>query len=218
MKRRIDPVLAASLVLALLTLCVPFVRVVLLPVEFLNTLVHEFCHATMAVLTGGHVIGVSIESDTSGLTLTQGGISFLISIAGYLGASGLGSAILASSHKPSAKWWLGGLAVSIGLGSVMWMKWSLLSIGLVILWVALLGYAASQPWAGAAATFVGVQLAFNAVRSAVDLINLSRFVPSDALNASKATFLPPVVHSLVWAGLSILWAGLALRARAKSQA
>jgi Zn-dependent oligopeptidase len=49
---------------------VPFGNVALYPVKLIVTFFHEFGHALSAILTGGSVDSVTVNSDGSGLAMT----------------------------------------------------------------------------------------------------------------------------------------------------
>lgn len=55
--------------------------------------IHEMCHALMAILTGGNVISITLNSN-GGVATTSGGIFPLISIAGYIGTTLIGSLLM----------------------------------------------------------------------------------------------------------------------------
>ena len=59
-------VIAAVLALALSHL--PIVDVAIYPFKLFGTFVHEWCHAIVAVVTGGHVTALQINGDLSGET------------------------------------------------------------------------------------------------------------------------------------------------------
>jgi hypothetical protein len=85
-------VLAALLVVFVLW-NVPQLTFLLYPLRLFVTFIHEFGHGLMALLTGGHVVGVVVNPDTSGVTTTLGGDRALILPAGYLGAAFFGAAL-----------------------------------------------------------------------------------------------------------------------------
>jgi hypothetical protein len=75
------------------------------------TIAHEGGHALMAVLTGRRLRGITLHSDTSGLTFTRGkhgGVGATLSLAsGYIAPSLLGlggAALLASGRLPLLLW------------------------------------------------------------------------------------------------------------------
>ncbi|KAM5532351.1 hypothetical protein V8D89_013945 [Ganoderma adspersum] len=66
---------------------VPGARVVITPLKLLTIGWHELCHISMAVLTGGSVLKVSIDPDAGGATIVSGGHPPTILAAGYVGST-----------------------------------------------------------------------------------------------------------------------------------
>lgn len=70
-------------------------------VQHFHVLAHEGIHGIVTSLTGGKVSGITVDGKAGGKTTREGGSSFLIAVAGYLGPSafGLGAAkLIASGH------------------------------------------------------------------------------------------------------------------------
>ncbi|MES0490194.1 MAG: M50 family metallopeptidase [Leptospirales bacterium] len=57
------------------------------PLKYFATSIHESMHAIMAILTGGQVHEYVINADYSGHIMSSGGIGWLITSAGYIGAA-----------------------------------------------------------------------------------------------------------------------------------
>src|SRR5262245_46120275 len=98
MLTQIDPYRRRALTIALIAFAIVFVLwnvpqldFILYPVRLFVTFVHESGHALAALLTGGHVGGLTVLPDGSGYTLTSGGSRLLILPAGYLGAALFGA-------------------------------------------------------------------------------------------------------------------------------
>jgi hypothetical protein len=64
------------------------------PVKLFVVLLHELSHALAALLTGGHVLAITLSPQLGGVTQTVGGWPFLIASAGYLGSIVWGGLIL----------------------------------------------------------------------------------------------------------------------------
>ncbi|MBX9940276.1 MAG: M50 family metallopeptidase [Candidatus Obscuribacterales bacterium] len=74
-----------------------YVRWLLVPINQFVVTVHEMSHAIVTVLTGGIVTGMTNVSDGAGhggITQHRGGISFLITQAGYLGQTFFGCLLI----------------------------------------------------------------------------------------------------------------------------
>jgi hypothetical protein len=84
------------------------------------TIAHEGGHALVAVLTGRRLRGITLHSDTSGLTFTHGrqrGLGATLSLAaGYIAPSLLGlggAALLASGRLPLLLWLTSALLIAM---------------------------------------------------------------------------------------------------------
>ena len=81
---------------------VPYGQILLHPVNLLVTFLHEFGHAMGALLTGGYVDSIQINSDGSGFCRTAGGWRSIVLMGGYLGSAILGNILLhIGLSKPS---------------------------------------------------------------------------------------------------------------------
>ena len=70
------------------------------PFRIFVVIVHEICHATAALLTGGTVLEMRTNPDESGHTLTQGGFFPIISAAGYVGSALIGALLIYTGSLP----------------------------------------------------------------------------------------------------------------------
>lgn len=113
--------MVATAVVAL-SFFIPYGQFLIYPIALFGTFIHEASHALATVLTGGKVVGMHVNLDTSGLTKTYGGIGVFISSAGYLGSVIAGAALLLSGRRRK------------------WAKTTLLTAGgLTLLFTALFG-------------------------------------------------------------------------------
>ena len=69
-------------------------NLILYPFSILATIFHEFGHALMTLLTGGKVLKIVISEDESGSTHFVGGVPCLITPAGYMGSTLVGSFLI----------------------------------------------------------------------------------------------------------------------------
>lgn len=72
---------------------------IVLPFKLITVFFHELSHGLAAILTGGSIAGISINSMQGGCCLTVGGWRWLILSAGYLGSLLWGIGILLASKK-----------------------------------------------------------------------------------------------------------------------
>ncbi len=73
---------------------VPYGAYALMPINLFVTFLHELGHALFALITGGSVHEVYIQSDGSGHAVTAGGFIPLILMGGYIGSALLGNLLL----------------------------------------------------------------------------------------------------------------------------
>lgn len=96
---------ARWLILAILLTVVlsflPFAQIITYPFLIFSTFIHETAHAVATVLTGGRVESLIVRMDGSGLTLSRGGLRFVVSSAGYIGTALVGALLLLLSRKES---------------------------------------------------------------------------------------------------------------------
>lgn len=209
--------------LALITACIisvalwflPFLRWATVPLQYLNTHIHEAWHALATVATGGMVSHIEVHANGNGETLTMGGIGFLISSAGYVGASLVGAAIIASARSPkAAKTTLTLLGIAIAYALVVWVRRDVFGIASAAVWIVALwamAYRLKNDHLVFAAQFLGVQQCLNSIQSLFFLVKISGFgaTQSDAGNMQNATGIPAIVWSVLWCAVSfalMIWA------------
>lgn len=96
-------IVAAGLA-SLVLWAIPYVHFMLLPLEYLNTHIHELCHAIVGTMTGAQVDHIEVHVAGDGVTPIRGGNVFLEVSAGYVGATIVGLFIMLGSRtEKSAK-------------------------------------------------------------------------------------------------------------------
>lgn len=194
----------------------PFGHALLLPLQYLNTHLHEMSHALAAVLSGGSVDTISVHSDGSGVTMAVVTHRVIVGSAGYVGASLIGSSIIAFSRDARhARWALLALFGVFLIECLFWLRSD--SVGMVsgfaymaiflILGLKLDGWPAIL-----VAQFVGLQQCLNALQSVwaiVHLPGLAMFADNDATILKDATGVPAILWSSGWALLSLTLMALA---------
>lgn len=159
---------------------------------------------------------IVVQPDASGYTITQGGWQILIVMAGYLGATAYGAAMLALARRPgAARAILGVSGVLIALLDLLLVR-NGFGLGWGIAIAAGLLLAARRLSARAAeltTMFLGVQCVVNALYDLKTLVGLSVYggPVSDAVLMSRIIPLPPVVWAVGWCGLALGILGAALR-------
>ncbi len=131
------------------------------PVDLYLVAWHESMHAVGAWISGGSVHGIEVRA-RDGLTWTSGGLFPLIAMAGYLGTSLWGAALLASARRPMLIWPMRIMTVALppltmlfgnGLG-LSWLAVTAISAGLFFVWrlfpgpvtLVVSGLFASESW------------------------------------------------------------------------
>ncbi|MFZ4508650.1 MAG: M50 family metallopeptidase [Fimbriimonas sp.] len=205
----------AIVIAAVLTLVSWFIlplQLVLLPLQFLNTHLHEMAHAITAVATGGEAHYIAVYADSSGVTQVSGGSGILVSMAGYLGASIAGAALLYFARSSSrAKNGLTGLGIVLLFSCLVWVRGD--GVGLVTGygWAALLlllGWKLKGDHALIAIQIVAMQQCLNSAQSLLTLFGLSAAGHSqnDAGILEAMTGIPAIAVASLWlvAGLLLL--------------
>ncbi len=100
----------------------PLGWVVLYPFKLLVTFLHEFGHALGALLTGGGVHEVEINSDGSGVTTTSGGFRPIVIAGGYIGSAVFGNLIMRAGLRYGEwiRWLLNGLLIVMVAIATIW--------------------------------------------------------------------------------------------------
>ena len=196
---------------------VPVLSLALYPLRLFVTFIHEGSHALVATLTGGQASLIAVQPDASGVTYSAGGWPILIVMAGYVGASAYGAAMLALARRPGTARLILGVSGGIValLDALLVRNW--FGFGWGILIAAGLLIASRRLSAKAAeltAMFLGVQCVVNSLydlRTLVGLSTLPNGPVSDAVLMSQIAPLPPLVWAMLWGLLSLAILGLALR-------
>ena len=82
MNKRIEFILLMAV--AVVVSYLPFVN---WPFMWVQTFFHEISHGVAALITGGGIVRIELDLIGSGVCYTQGGVRFIVSIAGYAGAA-----------------------------------------------------------------------------------------------------------------------------------
>jgi hypothetical protein len=196
---------------------VPFLRWVTVPLQYLNTHIHEGWHALTAVATGGMVSHIEVHANGNGETYTLGGMNFLISSAGYLGAALTGSLIIALARTPkAAKVALVALSVFIAYLLIVWVRRDVFGIVSAAAWIAALwgiAFYTKEETKLFLIQFFGVQQCLNSIQSLFFLVQISGFgiKQSDAGNMENMTHVPAIIWAGLWCLVSLVLMFFALK-------
>ena len=196
---------------------IPYLQKLMLPLQYLNTHLHEFGHAMAGQASGGDVEFIKVMADGNGVTPVTGGSMWLIGPAGYLGAALIGSAVIWFSRtEKSAQNTLRLLAFFLGLSMLLWVRGDFVGIISGIGWIGALVGASMYLRGNAllfAAQFVGLQQCLNSIQAVYTLLNISAFseMHSDALVMQNNTGIPAVAWALGWCAFAMILVVISLR-------
>ncbi len=122
---------------------VPFGNYIIYPINLLVTFMHEFGHAFFAIITGGNVEALQVNSDWSWITTTSWWMRIFVLMWGYIGSALFWNVLLRiwlKDTKNISEKILYSLAWILILVSLLWFSSIISSIILVILawWLVIL--------------------------------------------------------------------------------
>lgn len=209
---------------AFLTMTVPYLHLLLLPLQYLNTHTHELCHALTAVATGGSVSHIDVFANGSGETPIGGSIMTLTASAGYVGASLIGAAMIFFGRTPEkARRVLFGLGAILAISMLIWVRGDLVGIISGLGWAAALlytGTAIKGPWSIYLVQFLGVEQCLSSLGALLVLLHISTATEtqSDASIMQSVSGIPAIVWAVAWSCLSLGLMFVALRAAWRAKA
>ena len=182
---------------------------VFLPLQYLDTHLHETCHALASLITGGSVGTIHVYADGSGVTQTVMDHPVIVASAGYVGASIIGAAIIATSRTPKgAKIALLATSALLLIECMFWLRGDLVGMatGFAYLVAFLLLGLKLEGWpAMLVAQFIGLQQCLTALQAVVGLVNprILAFTDSDATILQGITHIPAILWSATWSLFSL---------------
>ncbi|MBX3119283.1 MAG: M50 family metallopeptidase [Fimbriimonadaceae bacterium] len=195
-------------------LVLPYANWLLLPVQYLNTHIHEFCHAFAAIATGGRVEDIHVYAAGNGETLLGGGWAVVIGSAGYVGATIFGGLMVAVSRtEKGARVMLQFLGVLLAISMALWVRGDWMGVGSGAFWVltAIIVAAKAKDMALiVTAQFIGIQQCLSALQSLWVLLRINAYpgIENDAAILEKSTRIPAMAWAILWSviSLGVLWA------------
>ncbi len=182
--------------------------------NIINTAIHEFGHAIVALIMQGKVHKVELMRDTSGSTVTQcptlvGNI--MVSLAGYPFAAFAGWFLCYLNEVGYQQGLILGLSILMIVMLIFWIR-NWYGLIWIVLFCALNGwllYNGNTQYINIAALFYAVVVMIEAVSSSVILLILSikdGNAAGDASNLAKFTHIPAVIWALLFLAFSC-WMG-----------
>lgn len=190
------------------------------PFTWIQTFFHEISHGLAAIATGGRVSHIEIHLRGSGLCYTSGGIRFIVTSAGYLGASLFGVLLILSvsmlSHRQASM-----LAIALAgltFGSLLLWARDLVTILILLSITAVCLLPIKNNWHPKAIhillQFIGCYVLLDAIKSPLWLIDGRSL--GDGATLAQLTLVPELVWVALWeicalAGVWIVWKSLKSR-------
>ena len=177
----------------------------------INTALHEFGHALMALLTGGSVDKIELFNDTSGTTTTRSDSkfgAFLVSLAGYPFAASVAWLAFYLIGHGAEKGLVIGLSVLFVLMLLFWIR-NWYGVVWVLLFCAVNGvllYYGNASHLHYAALFYAAVIMAESISSSITIVVLALRdgnKAGDATNLAKLTHLP----AFLWALLFLAYTG-----------
>ena len=177
-----------------------------IPFNWLESYFHEISHGIAAILTGGNVLRIQLFANGAGLCTTQGGSSFVISFAGYAGATlwGWGIYKLASAHQRAAQIFSAIVFILLIFSIIFWgrdlLTWFILA---VLAMIFLLTVKLQRVhYLQRLMQLFGLLILLNSLSSPSYLLD-GRHLGDGAALASM-TFIPEIIWVLTWFSLALL--------------
>lgn len=174
---------------------VPYGNTILYPINLLVTFLHEFGHAMGAVLTGGSVDAIQINSDGSGFCRTGGGLRAIVLMGGYLGSAVFGNLLLyIGLRKPNwARYTMDFIAIFLIFTAVWWFN-SVSSSLILFLFACGFIYLANKKF------YHAEILAFIGMASTLFILEDFNIGPSSDLARYADIFvvIPTIVWTYIW--------------------
>jgi hypothetical protein len=202
---------------------IPALSGVLYPFRLFVTFVHESGHGIAALLTGGEFGRMVVSADGSGFATTSGGIRAIILPAGYLGAALFGALLFYLTNTlPFPKTLALVLAVLLGLLTLLYTEFLslafLVGLGMALALVGLWRFA-DRGITMLALNFLAIITGLNAVLDVFMLVRMADVPAAGAIARNDAAafseqvapILPPAGWAFVWALVSLIIVGAAVR-------
>ena len=175
---------------------IPFGYYVIYPINLFVTFLHEFGHAFFALLTGGSVLEVQINSDGSWLATTAGWWRTFVLMWGYIGSAIFGNLLLRIWLKDKGNISEKILYFLAGLLVVVWTIWFSSILSFIILLLLAGGIAVLAKYT----SYDKIILQFLWVASVLFIIEDFNVWPSSDLSKFSEIFIfiPQSVWMIVW--------------------
>lgn len=193
-------------ILLLLAIVIKQLPLISIPFNWLESYFHEVSHGIAALLTGGNVLRIQLFANGAGLCTTQGGIDFVISFAGYAGATlwGWGIYRLSSIHQKAAQGF-SLLVFFILVSSIIFWGRDLLTWLILGVLAALFLFTIKLKkihYLQSLMQLFGLLILLNSLSSPAYLLD-GRHLGDGAALASM-TFIPEIIWVVIWFSIALL--------------
>ncbi len=194
------------IIMIVLAFLLPRIPVVGKFFNIINTALHEFGHALMALLTNGSVQQINLFQDTSGTTTTKSSgklAATFVSLAGYPFAASVAWLAFYLVQNGAEQGLIIGLSLLFVIMLLFWIR-NWYGFFWVVLFCALNGfliYYGNESYIHYAAQFYAFMILMESVTSSVILLVLSvkdSKKAGDATNLAKYTHIPAFLWSLLF--------------------
>ena len=197
MKKRTNIIILAGLVCVYFgSQWIPLGPLFFWPVELLVAFLHEFGHASMALLTGGRVEALEVNPDGSGVTTTLGGSMLMITAGGYIGSCVFSNLLVRASLTSGARVWCFVLALIQIFSAFMWYSSETTTMILIV-------YSIGFIMLGTLPVVSRIVLQFIGVACVIHILQDFRVGPSSDLQQFRAEIGVFPVELWMWAWLAV---------------
>lgn len=193
-------------ILLISALIIKQLPLVSIPFNWLESYFHEVSHGIAALLTGGNVLRIQLFTTGAGLCTTQGGSNFIISFAGYAGATlwGWGIYKISSSHQRIAQAFSVLIFVLLLSSIIFWgrdlLTWFILAV-LAFIFLLTIKLQKVHYLQGIMQLF-GLLILLNSLSSPSYLLDGRHLGDGAAL--SSMTSVPEIVWVAIWFALGVI--------------
>ncbi|KAI8820134.1 peptidase M50B-like-domain-containing protein [Fimicolochytrium jonesii] len=188
---------------------VPVLKQILWPFKIVTVALHEFSHALAALLTGGHIVSITLDPDEGGLTRYRGGSPYIALPAGYIGSAFWGALMIFAGFDVLASK-IVSVMLAVAMLATLWWARNWLARGVTVLFiglVALLWWLDSGYYLRYFVLFVGVMSCLYSLWDIIEDLVTRKVNQSDASQFAELCCgghcLPAQAWGAVWFVISL---------------
>jgi hypothetical protein len=186
----------------------PVLGLLFYPFRILNVFIHELSHVLVAGMTGGSFMRFEVNLNRSGRAYRNGGNTFFVAQAGYLGSPLVGGFLmLLTTTSIPARVVLIWMSLLLGLLCALFVAncFGVIVGGALTLALFFAGWQLDDQRADMVLLFLVVQMILAALDSLFDLVRYPKFpgVVSDAEKMESITSIPAGAWATLWCAIAI---------------